>query len=119
MIRRPPRSTRADTLFPYTTLFRSVERIGAQKAESWGLIHKCVSDDTLMDEARALAARLAGGPTLALGQMRENLLRALQSDYPSALHQEAIGQWKAGDSGDAMEGAMAFLHKREAQFKGG
>src|SRR3546814_14726057 len=27
MIRRPPRSTRTDTLFPYTTLFRSVEQI--------------------------------------------------------------------------------------------
>src|SRR3546814_20128581 len=26
MIRRPPRSTRTDTLFPYTTLFRSVGR---------------------------------------------------------------------------------------------
>src|SRR6056297_2176908 len=26
MLRRPPRSTRTDTLFPYTTLFRSVER---------------------------------------------------------------------------------------------
>src|SRR3546814_1139413 len=31
MIRRPPRSTRTDTLFPYTTLFRSMEdAIGAQ-----------------------------------------------------------------------------------------
>src|SRR3990167_7841475 len=94
------------------------ERISAQKAESWGLIHKCVSDDALMDEARALAARLAGGPTLALGQMRENLMRALQSDYAAALHQEAIGQWKAGDSGDAMAGAMGFLQKRKAEFKG-
>src|SRR3546814_1066410 len=27
MIRRPPRSTRTDTLFPYTTLFRSVEAL--------------------------------------------------------------------------------------------
>src|SRR3546814_3409336 len=27
MIRRPPRSTRTDTLFPYTTLFRSLERV--------------------------------------------------------------------------------------------
>src|SRR3546814_8798680 len=27
MIRRPPRSTRTDTLFPYTTLFRSCRRI--------------------------------------------------------------------------------------------
>src|SRR3546814_5833109 len=31
MIRRPPRSTRTDTLFPYTTLFRSrLERIAAE-----------------------------------------------------------------------------------------
>src|SRR3546814_3614803 len=30
MIRRPPRSTRTDTRFPYTTLFRSTERLGAQ-----------------------------------------------------------------------------------------
>src|SRR3546814_5362495 len=28
MIRRPPRSTRTDTLFPYTTLFRSAHRLG-------------------------------------------------------------------------------------------
>src|SRR3546814_3086503 len=29
MIRRPPRSTRTDTLFPYTTLFRSIDYVGA------------------------------------------------------------------------------------------
>src|SRR3546814_4470281 len=29
MIRRPPRSTRTDTLFPYTTLFRSTNRVFA------------------------------------------------------------------------------------------
>src|SRR3546814_5607839 len=38
MIRRPPRSTRTDTLFPYTTLFRSTLRAGGKpinaKAES-------------------------------------------------------------------------------------
>src|SRR3546814_11554944 len=28
MIRRPPRSTRTDTLFPYTTRFRSDQRVG-------------------------------------------------------------------------------------------
>src|SRR3546814_6694024 len=30
MIRRPPKSTRTDTLFPYTTLFRSIPHIGGQ-----------------------------------------------------------------------------------------
>src|SRR3546814_4630681 len=46
MIRRPPRSTRTDTLFPYTTLFRSQLRLGAtgelfqQLADSlFGSIH--------------------------------------------------------------------------------
>src|SRR3546814_2370786 len=32
MIRRPPRSTRTDTLFPYTTLFRSAERTALRAA---------------------------------------------------------------------------------------
>src|SRR3546814_15824022 len=31
MIRRPPISTRTDTLFPYTTLFRSIRRLGGQR----------------------------------------------------------------------------------------
>src|SRR3546814_15377983 len=31
MIRRPPRSTRTDTLFPYTTLFRSVQQRDADR----------------------------------------------------------------------------------------
>src|SRR3546814_11845897 len=45
MIRRPPRSTRTDTLFPYTTLFRSVigawyenGRAGAQYHFGWNVI---------------------------------------------------------------------------------
>src|SRR3546814_9809423 len=35
MIRRPPRSTRTDTLFPYTTLFRSVLREVDRSALAW------------------------------------------------------------------------------------
>src|SRR3546814_6330536 len=33
MIRRPPRSTRTDTLFPYTTLFRSRDRLGRRPTD--------------------------------------------------------------------------------------
>src|SRR3546814_9014089 len=32
MIRRPPRSTRTDTLFPYTTLFRSIRQLKTESA---------------------------------------------------------------------------------------
>src|SRR3546814_11691820 len=41
MIRRPPRSTRTDTLFPYTTLFRSMrcpgQKIGQDDAQCLGI----------------------------------------------------------------------------------
>src|SRR3546814_3709036 len=48
MIRRPPRSTRTDTLFPYTTLFRSPNVVGVKDATN--------------DLARPLAMRVAAGP---------------------------------------------------------
>src|SRR3546814_1346575 len=35
MIRRPPRSTRTDTLFPYTTLFRSASRKSSYQGKAW------------------------------------------------------------------------------------
>src|SRR3546814_9973676 len=39
MIRRPPRATRTDTLFPYTTLFRSIPRqIGCFRADGAGFV---------------------------------------------------------------------------------
>ncbi|MBE5073233.1 enoyl-CoA hydratase/isomerase family protein [Erythrobacteraceae bacterium E2-1 Yellow Sea] len=94
------------------------ERLPAAKAADWGMIYKCVADDALLAEAGALASRLANGPTMALGMMRENLLFALQADLSSALHKEAMNQWRAGDTADAREGITAFLQKRKAEFKG-
>ncbi len=94
------------------------EKIGAEQAENWGLIYKAVDDATLQDEAMTLATRLAAGPTVALGTMRQNLAKALEADYASALLIEAEGQWKAGDSEDAAEGGKAFLEKRKPAFTG-
>ncbi|MEP2988951.1 MAG: enoyl-CoA hydratase-related protein [Parasphingorhabdus sp.] len=94
------------------------EKIPGEKAADWGLIYKCVEDDALMDEANALATRLAGGPTVALGLMRQGLAAALEVDYASALRTEAENQKIAGDSADAREGGIAFLEKRKAEFKG-
>jgi 2-(1,2-epoxy-1,2-dihydrophenyl)acetyl-CoA isomerase len=94
------------------------EKIPAAKAAEWGLIYKAVDDAALMDEAMALASRLAAGPTVALGVMRRNLAAALDGTYAEALGREATGQHVAGDSADAMEGGMAFLQKRKPAFKG-
>jgi 2-(1,2-epoxy-1,2-dihydrophenyl)acetyl-CoA isomerase len=94
------------------------EKIGGEQAADWGLIYKCVEDADLMTEARALATKLASGPTLALGIMRQNIATALEMDYASALLREAEGQKFAGASADAMEGGLAFLEKRKPAFQG-
>ena len=94
------------------------EKIPAEKAADWGLIYKCVKDADLMAEAKALATRLANGPTVALGIMRQNLAAALDTDFATALLREAEGQRIAAYSADAREGGTAFLQKRKAEFKG-
>src|SRR3546814_17101301 len=69
MIRRPPRSTRTDTLFPYTTLFRSGEgqriaaarrrrsrhAVAAERARRLGLVHPRRHPSRQAASARAAA----------------------------------------------------------------
>src|SRR3546814_7174176 len=45
MIRRPPRSTRTDTLFPYTTLFRSADPGGRRASDRGGQMAQAVEPD--------------------------------------------------------------------------
>src|SRR3546814_1713335 len=63
MIRRPPRSTRTDTLFPYTTLFRSplhhraqqaqmINRLYFQLDETWGSGHWQLDYNTVRPHSR-------------------------------------------------------------------
>lgn len=94
------------------------ERISGEQAADWGLIYKCVDDADLMSEARALAVRLANGPTVAYAHMRKNILTALENSYAEALLAEAEGQKIAGGTEDAREGGKAFLEKRKPEFKG-
>ena len=94
------------------------ERIHGEEAERIGLIYKCVEDDALMAEAGALAEKLANGPTVALGQMKQTLRKGLESDFASTLLAEAEGQRVAGSTADAMIGAASFLQKQKPQFTG-
>ncbi len=94
------------------------EKISAAQAEEWGLIYKAVEDAALMEEARALAQKLAEGPTLAYATMKRNISTALDGTINDVFLAEAEGQRLAGASADAMEGGMAFLQKRKAQFQG-
>ena len=94
------------------------ERVPAAKAVEWGMIYRQVADDAFDAEAFALAERLASGPTVALGLMRRQLHAALDGSYESAMIREAENQRAARGTADSMEGGMAFLQKRKAEFKG-
>ena len=94
------------------------EKISGEKAAEWGMIYKCVEDDQLMAEARALATRLASGPTVAYAVMRKNILVAMENSYSEQLLAEAEGQRIAGGTADAVEGGTAFLQKRKPAFQG-
>src|SRR3546814_3406976 len=67
MIRRPPRSTRTDTLFPFTTLFRSRGPEGAEAALQGDALHRqrlCPRRHHQVD-FRLAAQRLAHGRSQA------------------------------------------------------
>ena len=94
------------------------EKISGEEAEQIGLIYKCVEDEALETEAKALVDRLAKGPTVALGLMKQTMREGLEKDFTATLAAEARAQRLAGNTQDAVEGALAFLQKRKAAFKG-
>ncbi len=94
------------------------EPLPAATAAEWGLIWKVVDDDKLMSEARALATKLAQGPTIGLGLIKEALNRSLASTLDAQLDSERDLQRIAAKSADFREGVGAFLEKRPARFTG-
>ncbi len=96
----------------------TAEPLGARDAADWGLIWKAVPDDALMDEARALAARLAAGPTLGLGHAKQLIQSAATAPFEEQLAEEARVQRICGRSPDYAEGVSAFLTKRAPHFTG-
>jgi 2-(1,2-epoxy-1,2-dihydrophenyl)acetyl-CoA isomerase len=67
---------------------------------------------------RALAGRLAAGPTVAYGLMRQATAAGLESSLTETLALERANQRAAGRTSDHAEGVMAFLEKRKPAFRG-
>lgn len=92
--------------------------IDAAEAARIGLVREVVPHAELMDAARALAARIAANPPLALRYMKQGLARAAFGDP------HEIGAWaietirRLMQTDDHKEGVASFLEKRAAVFTG-
>jgi 2-(1,2-epoxy-1,2-dihydrophenyl)acetyl-CoA isomerase len=92
--------------------------ISAEEAERFDLVTQVTAPDGVVPEARALAERLANGPTRTLAMTKRLVNRAMDLDRDSALLEETWAQELVMTTEDAQEGVRAFVERRETSFKG-
>jgi 2-(1,2-epoxy-1,2-dihydrophenyl)acetyl-CoA isomerase len=96
----------------------SGKRLSARDAADQGLIWQCVPDGELADTSQALAARMAAGPSLAYGRIKQLLTAQATSSLADQLQLEADLQREAGQTEDFIEGVSAFMEGRRPVFLG-
>ena len=104
-------SRAAELLFPGDV-------IDAAKAVEWGLVSRVVPAEALMDEALALAERIAAQPPHALRLAKSLLKHGQTASYDTLMEMSAAAQAISHLTDDHMEGVDAILEKRAAVFKG-
>ena len=90
----------------------------ATQAAEWGLIWRSVHRDSLLSEARGLAAKLAKGPTTGFAHTKRLIDAAATTDFEAQLELEVAAQRTCGATADYAEGVSAFLNKRKPEFTG-
>jgi len=92
--------------------------IDAETAKDWGLVSRVVEPEALMDEARALAHRMAQQPPQALRLAKTLLRQGQTTTYDTLLELSAASQALMHFTEDHQEGVAAILEKRAPTFKG-
>ena len=92
--------------------------VSAEEAVRMGMVWQVVDDARLMEEATALARRMAAGPTLSYAAIKQAMNAAGTNTLDRQLDLERDSQRALGKSADYKEGVAAFLAKRPAQFAG-
>jgi len=92
--------------------------IDARTAAEWGLVSRVVSPEALMDEALALAEKIAAQPPHALRLAKSLLKHGQTVSYDTLMEMSASAQAISHLTEDHMEGVDSILEKRPAVFKG-
>lgn len=99
-------------------LFYTGDVIDAETAREWGLVSRVVAPEALMDEARAMAARIAAMPPQALRATKTLLRQGRSINYDTALELAATTQAHMHHTEDHTEGVAALIEKRAPRFMG-
>lgn len=99
-------------------LFFTGDVIDARTAAEWGLVSRVVPGDTLMDEAMAMAEKIAALPPHSLRLTKSLLRQGQTSTYDQALDTAAFAQAMSHSTDDHREGVAALLERRPAVFEG-
>nr|WP_240942204.1 enoyl-CoA hydratase-related protein [Planosporangium thailandense] len=102
-----------------TELMLLAEPVRAEEALRLGLLTKLVEDDEeVLPAARALAARLASGPTVAYAQIKRQLRIGGTGTLAEALEAEYEAQKVSGATADHRNATYAFVNKQRPVFEG-
>ena len=94
------------------------DMIDAAEALRIGLVSRVVADDELMQEAQALAGRIAANPPAAVRLTKKLIRLARNDDIAGVLDASAAMQAAAHETSDHAEAVSAFLEKRSPHFTG-
>ncbi|HEY0951485.1 enoyl-CoA hydratase/isomerase family protein [Nocardioides sp.] len=94
------------------------DTVPAAQALELGLATRVVPADELAAEVGALAARLAAGPTVALGAIRQSVAYAAGHSFEESVEVESAMMQKTGATADHRAAVAAFVAKQQPVFEG-
>ena len=94
------------------------DAMDAETAARWGLVNRVVPAERLMDEAMAVARKIAANAPLAVQAAKELAIRARDMPLSTGLRFEQVVNRLLQFTEDAAEGPEAFAEKRPPAFQG-
>jgi E-phenylitaconyl-CoA hydratase len=96
----------------------TAEHIDAEEARRIGLVSRVVPKEHLMDEAMAIARKIAANAPLAVCAVKSLVRRGMDIPLKTAIQEERMTWGLLRDTKDRIEGRLAFQQKRKPVYKG-